>query len=183
MQIRQFGIRTTSSFLPLYFTFHNFSVLLPMSETPFEIVAKTFLPLVIRQGNAPFKMQPPSKIFAAFHHAFLIGASFLSIATAASAVRFEAEDATRTGNVVTATDILGFTGTGYMAGMDNVPFKAFVLLSRVVKPTAPECLSTLETFRMGLLCSLSPLRSAEIGNSNSEIAQAGTTQTARLYSP
>jgi hypothetical protein len=54
--------------------------------------------------------------------------AFLSIAAAVSAVRFEAEDATRTGDLIIATDVPGFTGTGYVAGMDNLSFKAFVLL-------------------------------------------------------
>jgi hypothetical protein len=47
------------------------------------------------------------------------GLALLAIASAASAVRFEAEDATTTGDLYTATDVSGFSGSGYVAGWNN----------------------------------------------------------------
>jgi len=48
-----------------------------------------------------------------------LGSALLVLASAASAVRFEAEDATTTGDLYTASDLAGFSGSGYVAGWDN----------------------------------------------------------------
>ncbi|KAF8866962.1 hypothetical protein BDZ45DRAFT_734999 [Acephala macrosclerotiorum] len=45
--------------------------------------------------------------------------SILTLLGKASAVVFEAENATITGDLYVATDVPGFSGTGYIAGWDN----------------------------------------------------------------
>ena len=47
--------------------------------------------------------------------------SLLAAANAASAVLFEAEAGTKTGNVVAESSLPGFTGTGYAAGFSEAP--------------------------------------------------------------